>query len=47
MICVELRANEIYTLKVLLKAGVSEMICVELRAKIYKMCTVCHKHMHM
>ena len=34
-------------LKVLLKVGASEMICVELRAKKYKMCTVYCKRMHM
>ena len=31
-------------LKVLLKVGASEMICVELRAKKYKMCTVYREH---
>ena len=30
-------------LKVLIKFRASEMMCVELRAKSYKMCTVCHK----
>ena len=29
--------------KVLIKFGTSEMMCVELRAKSYEMCTVCRK----
>ena len=34
-------------LKVLLKFGASEMICVELRAKSYEMCTICCKRICM
>ena len=34
--------------KVLNKFGTSEMMCVELRGKkAMKICTVCHKGMHM
>ena len=29
--------------KVLIKFGTSEMMCVELRAKSYEMCTICSK----